>query len=510
MKTTVGALIQPALLDQPGLPHHLRVYRTVHEAIASGTLPAGSRLPSARRLAMDWGVTRGAVDAAFDQLYQEGLVVRRVGDGSYVASPLPGTLHPPGAANLQRPLSRSAQQVLERFSPYMGRASKLDLMRDMMRPRALFPRTPYIDDFPLPAWRRLIADAYADEHRDTLSYGAAVGLTSLRQAVARHLNLTRGTPCSAEQVIIVNSPMQGIELVSRVLLEPGDQVWVEDPGFASLPALFRVLHQEPVPVPLDDRGLVVAEGRRRAPRAAAVYFHPLVQFPTGQRTDAGRRRELIDWADEAGAWIVEANFNDELAHDRSAPECLRRLDRNERVLTMGTFEGIVFPSLRVAYLVVPERLLPVFVAMRGLMGDHTSVAVQHATARLLDEGHLARRLRGLRQRVADQTARLAGWVCERLPAWVRLGPTDGDGHTCLHFPPEVPDMDVARELRARGVSSFALSSTCMQPYGLNGLAVCYGPFAPADVERAIDALADVLKPYDAAARPRGVRLQCAP
>ncbi len=489
VKTTDGALIQPALLDQPGLPNHLRVYRTVQGAIASGTLPEGSRLPSARQLAVDWGVARGAVDAAFDQLYQEGLVVRRVGDGSYVASPLPGTLHLQGAANVQRPLSRSAQQVLERFSPYMGRSQRLDLMRDMMRPRPLFPRTPFIDDFPLALWRRLVAEAYDEPQREALSYGAAVGLASLRQAIARHLSLTRATPCSPDQVIVVNSPMQGVELVSRVLLEPGDKVWVEDPGFASLPALFRVLHQEPVPVPLDERGLVVAEGRRRAPDAAAVYFHPLVQFPTGIRTDTGRRRELIDWADEAGAWIVEGNFNDELAHDRSAPVCLRLLDRSERVLTMGTFEGIVFPSLRVAYLVVPERLLPVFVAMRGLMGDHTSVAMQHATARLLDEGHLNRRLRQLRSRIARQSQLLRTLVVQHLPRWVRLGPTHGDGHACLHWPASVPDMAVAKALRARGISSFALSSTCMQPYepqGLNGLAVAYAPFKPAELEHAIE------------------------
>lgn len=506
VKQTIGALIQPALQPQPGLSHHARVYRTVQEAIANGHLPEGSRLPSARQLAVDWGVARGAVDTAFDQLHQEGLVVRRIGDGSYVASPLPSAMLPPAPPpQQQRPLSRSAQQVLERFSPYMGRSQRLDLMRDLMRPRAMFPRTPFVDDFPLDVWRRLMNDAYSESHRDQLSYGAAVGNADLREAIARHLTLTRATPCTPEQVIVVNSPMQGIELVSRVLLEPGDKVWVEDPGFASLPALFRVLHQVPVPVPLDDRGLVVAEGRRRAPDAAAVYFHPLVQFPTGLRTDAGRRQELIDWADEAGAWIVEGNFNDELAHDRDAPECMRLLDRSERVITMGTFEGILFASLRVAYLIVPERLLPVFVAMRGLMGDHTNTAMQYATTRWLSEGYSSRRLRQLRSRLARQTQVLQAAIARHLPPWVRVGPVNGDGHVCLHWSPKVPDMEVARALREHGVSVFALSTTCMQPYGLNGIAGAYAPFKPAEVELAIEQLGIVLHGASArlAAAPRG-------
>lgn len=496
MKQIVGPLIATPH-GSAALPQQLRVYRTLRDAIVGGRLLAGQRLPSARQLAADWGVARTAVDAACEQLQNEGLVQRRVGDGSYVADPLPAALRRPAAEPLLRPLSRSAQQVLERFAPYVGKQStKQYLMQDAMRPRPLFPRTPFADDFPLPLWRRLLAEAYADGQRETLHYGAAAGHPALRAAVARHLALTRATPCSAEQVLIVNSPMQGLELISRVLLEPGDKVWIEDPGFASVPALIRVLHQQPVPVPLDEQGLVVEAGCRAAPDAAAVYFHPMLQFPTGWRTREARLRQLLDWADDAGAWIVEGNFNDEVAHDRHMPPTLRLLDRSERVLIMGTFEGIFFPSLRVAYLVVPERLMHVFVAMRGLMGDHTAVATQLACARFLDDGAMHARLRALRKRVQARSSLFAQAVARELPPWVRCGPLNGDGHACLHWPASVPDREVSARWREAGVSSFALSTTTLQHWGLNGAAMAYAPFSAREVEDALASLGRVLRGFD--------------
>lgn len=157
------------------------------------------------------------------------------------------------------------------------------------------------------------------------------------------------------------------------------------------------------------------------PPLTRPHFHPLVQFPTGWRTDSARRRELIDWADAAGAWIVEGNFNDELAHDRGAPEALRRIDRSDRVLAMGSFEGLFFPSLRVANLVVPKRLPPVFTAMRGLMGDHASVPTQYAPARFLDDGHMSRRLRELRSHLARQRDLTRQAIARHLPRWVQPG-----------------------------------------------------------------------------------------
>ena len=422
VKQASGVLIQP--LVRPAserVSRRLQVYQTVLDAIHRRVLAPGARLPSARQLATDWGVARGAVDEAFAQLQIEGYLERRVGDGTYV------TRHPqpalqPDTPRVVRPPSQSAQQVLNRFSVYLGKPRQLELPHVLLTPVPLFPRAPMIEQFPLAIWRRLMVRALGEPYRAHLSYGPAAGLPALREAIARHLSLTRATMCSAEQVLVLNSPMQAIELIGRVLLEPGDKVWLEDPGHASLVSLFQVMRAQVVGVPLDARGLDVAAGCAAAPDAAAVYLHPLTQFPLGVRTDSARRAELLQWADESGAWVIEGNFNDEIAHDGAAPVAFQSLDRSDRVLLMGTFEGIMFPSLRLAYLVVPERLVEVFVAMRGLLGDHSNTSLQIAMAAFIDEGHMSNHLRLLRHVSRQRRDALVAAARRHLPRVGAPGP----------------------------------------------------------------------------------------
>ena len=484
----------PDAADGERTTRRARVYGALIDAIRAGSLPPGTRLPSSRQLAAEWGFARGAVDEAFAQLQQDGFVERRVGDGSYVA---------PGAAGMSqaappnppvvRPLSRSAQQVLERFSAYLGKPAQMELPHVMLAEQPLFPRAPNHAQFPLEIWRRLIARAHGEAYRDHLTYGPAAGLPRLREAIARHLSLTRGMLVSAQQVLVVNSPMHGIELIARVLLEPGDTVWLEDPGHTSMVNLFKVLRTEVVGVPLDAEGLDVAAGRALAPRAAAVYFHPLTQYPLGVRTSTQRLAELLQWAETSGAWIIEGNFNDEIVQDRRRPASLQSMDASDRVLMMGTLEGIMYPALRVAYLVVPERLAGVFIAMRGLLGDHTNTALQLALAWFAEEGHLNTHLRNLRQVVRERRDVLRESAAKHLPPWARVGPLDGGTHACIHLPGELPDREVTRQLRSVGVIAVALSSSCIDPRHGNGLVIGYGAFEAPVIERAIAQIGDVLR-----------------
>lgn len=484
-KQAAGVIIQPLVeAGHARMPQRLRIYQTVLEAIQRGHLPPGARLPSARQLAADWGVARGAVDEAFAQLQIEGYLERRVGDGTYVAQ-RPQPQRPDASRSVVRPLSQSAQAVLNRMAVYLGRPRQLELPHTLLAPQPLFPRAPMIEAFPLGTWRRLMTRALGEPYRDHLSYGPAAGLPALREAIARHLSLTRATLAAPEQVLVLNSPSQAIELIVRVLLEPGDAVWLEDPGHASLLSLFQAMRIQVVGVSFDERGLDVAAGRASAPHAAAVYLHPLTQFPLGIRTDSARRAELLQWADECGAWVVEGNFNDEIAHDGQAPLAFQALDRSERVLLMGTLEGIMFPSLRLAYLVVPTRLVDVFVAMRGLLGDHTNASLQIAMAAFIDEGHMSTHLRRLRQLSRERRDALVAAVRRHVPPWARLGPTAAGTFACLHLPPAVRDMDVVRRIREHGVMAIALSSTCIQPGRWNALVLGYGAFDPKAIDAAL-------------------------
>lgn len=502
-KQASGAIIQP-LIQTPGarLPRRLRVYQTVLDAIQRGHLRPGMRLPSARQLAADWAVARGAVDEAFAQLQLEGYLERRVGDGTYVAQrPQPERLA--AARTVVRPLSQSAHAVLNRMAVYLGKPRQLELPHTLLAAKPLYPRAPMIEDFPLHLWRRLVTRSLGERFRDHLSYGPAAGLPGLREAIARHLSLTRATLCAPDQVIVLNSPSQAIELIVRVLLEPGDQVWLEDPGHASLLSLFQALHIAVVGVSFDDRGLDVAAGRAAAPQAAAVYLHPLTQFPLGVRTDSARRSELLHWADESGAWVIEGNFNDEIAHDAEAPAAFQALDRSDRVLLMGTFEGIMFPSLRLAYLVVPTRLVDVFIAMRGLLGDHTNASLQLAMAAFIDEGHLSNHLRALRLHSRERRDALVQAVRRHVPPWARLGPTAAGTFACLHLPAAVRDMDVVRRIREHGVMAIALSSTCITPGTWNALVLGYGAFEPKAIDAAVRVIGRALVEVARAASYQG-------
>lgn len=501
MKQVSGVFIQSLLGDgHAAIAQRVRVYRTVLDGVRSGTLRPGTRLPSARRLAADCAVSRGAVDEAFDQLQSEGLIERRVGDGSYVANPLPaGTVAPTVVPPAERPVSASAQRVIERFAPHLGQWSRLEVATELFALPALHPRNVPTQDFPLDIWRRLMNRVWSEEYRSHLNYGPSAGLPQLREAIQRHLALTRGVQCEARQVLIVNSPMQAVELIARVLLEPGDKVWLEDPGHASLPVLFEVLRAQAIGVPFDAQGLDVARGRALALDARAVYLHPLGQHPTGVRTTAARGAELLRWATEQGAWIIEGNYNTEIIHDGVPPPALHTQDGGERVLLVGTFEGVLFPSLRLAYVVVPLHLADTFTAMRGLLGEHAHVATQLALTAFIDEGHMSAHLRELRQRCRQRRTALQMAVKQYLPAWARLGPVAEGMHAALHFPPAVSDVEVFRAIRKQGVGAVPLSSICWHARGVNGLALGYGGADEATIDSAIRIIGQALRSMPIAA-----------
>lgn len=491
-KRAQGALLTTMADDAQQLRgRRAQVYRTVIEQIQSGVLAPGMRLPSARQLAREWQVARGVIDEAFAQLQADGLVERRVGDGSYVRQDVP-VAHIRPAPDTAPEANEAARRRLEQFSPYMALARAFELPRQQFHPPVLHPRAWPEAEFPLERWRRLMNAALQEEWRDHLGYGPTAGLPTLRSAIARHLALSRGLHCSGEQVIVVNGPLQALEVIARVLLRPGDTVWVEDPSHPSLPLLLEMLHTRVVGVPLDDEGFDVATAQALAPEARLAYLHPLAQFPLGTPTSRTRGDALLAWAAREERWIVEGNFNDEIVHRPPAPPALMARDAAERVILMGTFEGIMFPSLRIGYLVVPERLADVFITARGPLGDHTPTAQQLALEAFIDGGHLTAHLRTLREAIGTRREAFRQAVRRWLPADVILGRTDTAWHACLHLPPHWPDAEVVQALHRRRIGAEALSTRCWQVTGFNGLVVAYPSWSAGEIDAAVRGIAEVL------------------
>ncbi len=466
------------------------VYRQLLDAIRSGELAAGARLPSARRLAVAWQVARGAVDEAFAQLQAEGLVERRVGKGSFVAlrpqagTTTAGTLTPP-------PVDATTGALLDRLRAWSAESRMF--ATPMPGALRLRPGMPDLQGFPIAVWRRELARVLGEPHRAGLSYGVPAGMAELREAVARHLSLTRSIRCRPEQVLIVGSPRQGIELIARVLLAPGECVCVEDPGPLSMTRRFSLAHLKVVGVAPDEQGFDVGQARRDAADAAAVVLQPLHQWPTGARTSAARRAELLQWADERGIWLVELDSLGEIVHDGAAPSALFSSDRSARVIFIGSFGALTFPALRIAYLVLPEALTDVFVALRGLMGEHNGVALQMALAGFIDGGHLATHVRAMRRLYRARRDALVQAVHEQLPAGSRLGPVSGGTHACLHLADHWNDRQLAERLNRQGIAVQPLSAHAWQARGLNGLLLGYGADDEAGIAQAIGDIGAALR-----------------
>ncbi|MBI5722270.1 MAG: PLP-dependent aminotransferase family protein [Burkholderiales bacterium] len=497
------------------------VYRHVSAAIVEGLLWPGLRLPSARELSRAWGVARGAIDEALMRLAREGLLERRVGRGSFIARRLP-----PGMVREvsgRAAITRHAGEALNALAPLLrigkppGQGPP-DLHHGATAARPLLdPRVPDTDLFPLAAWRRCMGAAHAEADRASLFYGLPAGWPALREATARHLALTRALECSAEQVIILNGPLQALDLVVRVLLEPGDPVVVERPGYMSIARTVGLPPLDLRGAPVDDEGLDVEAARRACPAPSLIYVHPLHQYPTGARLSPARRAALLAWARESRAWVIEGDHGGEIVHDgavppalmgrsgnlppalgRSAPAPSARTiaarpsapagtgaatDDGGQVLFLGTFNGVMFPSLRLSYLVVPERLVPAFTAVRGLFGDHPPLAPQQALARFIQEGHLNAHLRRMRGVYRQRRNAVIAAVARHLPGGVRLGPLLGGMHGCLHLPAGCADEPLVQRLGEAGFAIEMLSAYSWPQPGTSGLVFGYG----ADDEARIDA-----------------------
>jgi GntR family transcriptional regulator / MocR family aminotransferase len=447
----------------------MQVYTRLLDAIRSGELAAGARVPSARVLAQRWGVARGAVDEACARLVRDGLVQRRVGRGSFVVDMLP----------------MRAAAVAAKVPP---------LEDETGYAAALRPLATDIASFPLHLWRRHLARALRDDAgRDRLSYGLPAGTEALREATARHLRLTRSIDCSAQQVIILSSALLALDLIAQVLLAPGDRVCVEDPGFPDESQLLAHAHLNVVPVPVDEQGFDAAAAQALAPDAAAILLHPLNQYPTGWRTTPERRRALLEFADSSGSWIIEGDHLAEIVYDGAAPPALWRSDRHARVLYVGTYNGVMFPSLRLAYLVVPEPLAPAFTAVRGMLGDHSPVLQQTAMASFMEAGQLSARLRGLRSVYGTRRLALLNAAQRHLGGAYPLGPTGTGVHVCLPLPASVPDVPLAARLATQGVQVQALSTLCQSAprpgQHRNGLVLGYGASEAAHIDQAVQTIA---------------------
>ncbi|MEO5989603.1 MAG: PLP-dependent aminotransferase family protein [Candidatus Eisenbacteria bacterium] len=474
-------------------PLHRQLYDELRRSILEGRLPAGSRIPASRELASVTRLSRNTVLAAYEQLMAEGYIEGRAGSGTFVSRSGPErmdgktTLSPMLAALdiARREISKAAERF--RSTPALRDAALIEA-------DAFNPGLPALDHFPMDIWRRLSDRRLRNASARMLSYDDPQGYLPLRQAIAAHLGAYRGAHCTAEQVLIVSGSQQSLDLASRVLLDPGDQAWVEDPGYFAARATFEMAGARVVPVSVDDDGMVVSEGIAAAPRARLAYVTPSHHNPTCVTMSLSRRMALLQWAEQAGAWILEADNASEFHYEGHSHAALLGIDTNHRTLYFGTFSKILFASLRLGYIVAPLDLVPALVRAREFMDRQSPGWQQAVLADFISEGHLGRHVRRMCQLYRTRmhhfrsiAARYAGDLFE-VP--LRHG---GMSHVA-YFLSAVDDQAAAEAAQQAGVCCMPLSHYRCRREGRSGLVLGFTGTDEASATIAMQKLVAAIQP----------------
>jgi GntR family transcriptional regulator/MocR family aminotransferase len=461
-------------------PLHRQLYDGYRDAILDGRLRPGQRLPSTRALASELAVSRIPVVTAFEQLVAEGYVESRVGAGSFVA---------PGLAD-QRPAPSPTPRPGPRRVPPSPLAIADEPWFQLAGPFRI--GQPALDEFPAELWGRVVARHARKQSRRQMTYGDPMGFPPLREALADHLRTVRSVACRAEQIMIVSGSQQALALAGRALLAPGDAVWIEEPGYGGARDAFALAGAKIVGVPVDADGLDVAAGVARCPEARAAYVTPSHQYPLGTILSAPRRLQLLDWARRKGAWVLEDDYDSECRYDGQPLASLHGLDLDARVIYMGTFSKIMFPAVRVGYLVIPDDLTARFRRFRDAMDIFPAPLYQGVLAELIQDGHFARHLRRMRGIYAERRRALEAALVRELGDAAHIMGDRAGMHLVLMLPPDARDHDIAVAAAKRGISVIPLSSFYAGKQRRPGLVLGYGSIRVAEIADAVRRLAAVL------------------
>lgn len=395
-KSGVGALLTFDLEpDGTSAPTFQRLYRQLRQSVLEGRLRPGARLPATRFLARELGISRNTVLTAYDQLASEGFLELRHRSGVFVSEDLPIAQPPPKSA--PPPIGRPPRLGIRARDA--ARAGPIGVERQASKrwPGCFAAGTPDVSQFPFALWARLLARTWRRPQAQVPRGGDAGGHPELRAAIAHYLGEARGIRCDPDHVLVVSGIRQAVDLTCRLLLDPGDQVWMENPGYPGIRAILAANGAEVAGIPVDDEGIDVATGRLAAGQARLVTVAPSHQFPLGVALSLQRRLMLLDWAREAEAWVLEDDYDSEYRYAGRPLAALKSLDADNRVIYVGTLSKLLFPSLRLGYLVAPPQLAEPFRTLRAALDDQPSMVAQPALAELFRSGHLAAHVRRMRQ-----------------------------------------------------------------------------------------------------------------
>jgi GntR family transcriptional regulator/MocR family aminotransferase len=466
---------------------HRQLYRILQNGIRESVLPAGLKLLPSRALAKSLGIARNTVVHVYEQLALEGYVKAGVGRGTFVAEVGPRLLAPSGASLQAMPprgsatLSRRGRQLLDHAGA--GRRQW----------GAFTPGVPEVRLFPAQTWNRLHARVWRSLEPPHLSYASGPGDAGLRDAIADYLRRTRGVACTPGQVVITSGTQQSLHLIAQLLFDPGDPVWLEDPGYWGARSVFRAMGLTLVPVPVDREGMTPGAGHLQSP-PRAMFVSPSHQYPTGALMSHGRRRQLLDYAALHGVWVIEDDYDSEFRYDARPLPALQGLDEHGRVVYLGTFSKTLFPALRLAYLVLPPELVDSFARALNELYREGQTPQQRVLARFIADGHYASHIRRMRSVYSARHDALIDAIDRHFGKHLPVIGSDAGLHLVLGLPARLDDQQAMQRVARAGVASRPLSMYSMrQATRACGLLLGYGAVAEEEVAPSFALLAEAVQ-----------------
>ena len=478
-------------LSLPTRPAGTSLYRWFYEelrsAILEGRLHPGARLPATRDLSQSYRISRATVIAAFEQLKSEGYVEGRIGSGTYVTHVLPDTLLQVGRVRQQEQLPHRRVS----FSLYARRLPPFRPMR--LRPvRAFRANEPALDQFPTTLWAQVAARRLRRVSAQLLAGGDPLGYRPLREAVAEYLNTSRGVKCTADQVLIVSGAQEGLDRTARVLLNAGQSVWMEEPGYPGAAVVFRALGARICRVPVDSEGLNLKYAIRQWATGRLVYVTPAHQFPLGVTMSLRRRLELLEWARRSGTLIFEDDYDSEYRYSGRPVPALQGLDRAGVVIFAGSFTAVLFPALRLGYLVVPNDMVDIFAAAESVSTHHPPLLEQAILCDFIAEGHFARHVRRMRELYADRLSLLLEGAREKLGDSLEISNVEAGLQTVGWLKNTMRSERVAAAAEREGVEVVPLNRYAFGRARKDGLILGFAAVEPHELRRGLDRLAKAI------------------
>jgi GntR family transcriptional regulator/MocR family aminotransferase len=478
-----------ALAPRAKSPMYRQLYDWFQRSIVSGQLRPGQRVPSTRSLAAELKVSRVPVLSAFEQLHAEGYLETFIGAGTCVASSIPEDSKPaPGVAR-KPATTRISRKVSQRARHLMSMQGDSDLKNI----GAFRVSLPALDYFPVGVWSSLLSRHSRNSTREMMAYGDPMGYAPFREAIAEYLGASRAVRCNASQIIVVPGSQLGLQVSARALLDLDDPVWIEEPGYPGAQQALTMAGARLVPVPIDRDGLDVKEGIRRCRNARAVYITPSHQYPMGATMSASRRMQLLNWAARNGSWIIEDDYDSEYRFGSHPVASLQGMDADARVIYIGTLSKVLFPALRLGYVVVPKDLVRAFYSAREATDIFSPTLYQAALTDFIKEGHFARHIRRMRVLYLERRKALGEAIRKHLGEQLEVVNAEAGMHLVALLPPGVNDRTVSRKAAEAGISVIPLSSCYLKRLSRGGLVLGYGGANTNQIEDGVQILAKIIR-----------------